>query len=92
MSCLASTVRIDRHQVRPETALRVLGILVDHKLTWKAHIQQAATKGKAAFEALSSITASVWGPSVRPPGFSIQQSYALPCSMAPQSGASGRTE
>src|SRR5438876_885418 len=39
---------------------------VDPKLQWKEHIQKATTKGHAAFEALSRITASTWGPSMRP--------------------------
>jgi hypothetical protein len=38
---------------------------VDPKLKWKEHIQRATRKGHAAFSALSRITASTWGPSMR---------------------------
>ena len=62
---LASTVRINAHEIHPEAKLKVLGVLVDPKLSWKAHIQQAASKGRTAFEAMARITASTWGPSMR---------------------------
>src|SRR5436190_23182398 len=45
--------------------MRVLGVWVDPKLQWKEHVQQATRKGNAAFNALSRITASTWGPSMR---------------------------
>jgi hypothetical protein len=62
---LASGVQIGSHPVKPEPTLRVLGVWVDPKLTWKEHIQRAASKGLAAFEALSCIVTSTWGPSIR---------------------------
>jgi hypothetical protein len=34
-------------------------------MNWKEHTQQAASKGLAAFEALSRIVTSTWGPSMR---------------------------
>ena len=64
-SDLTSTVRISEKSIRPETELRVLGVQVDSKLTWKAHVTHTAQRGIAAFDALSRITASTWGPSVR---------------------------
>jgi hypothetical protein len=62
---LASTVQIGDHAVRPQQSLRVLGVWVDPKLNWKAHITQAARKGNAAFEAMSRLMTSTWGPSMR---------------------------
>jgi len=62
---LASTLRINSHQVKPETKLRVLGVWVDPKMNWKEHTSCAAQKGLQAYEALSRITASTWGPSMR---------------------------
>ena len=63
---LASTVRINSYPAEvKEKAMRVLGVWVDPKLQWKEHIQQAVNKGNAAFNALSRITASTWGPSMR---------------------------
>jgi hypothetical protein len=41
-----------------ETAIRVLGVWVDPKLQWKEHVKQATSKGNAAFDAFSKITAS----------------------------------
>jgi len=54
-------VRINAHEIYLEAKLKVLGVLVDPKLSWKAHIQQAASKGRTAFEAMARITASTWG-------------------------------
>ena len=63
---LASTVQIAGHEATlQKTSMRVLGVWVDPKLRWTQHIQKAAQKGKAAFEAASRIIASTWGPMVR---------------------------
>jgi hypothetical protein len=63
---LASTVRINDHPAKiQESSLRVLGVWVDPQLQWKDHIQMAIKKGTTAFDALSRITASTWGPSMR---------------------------
>jgi hypothetical protein len=44
----------------------ILGVWVDPKLQWKEHVQQATNKENAAINALARITASTWGPSMRP--------------------------
>ena len=63
---LASTVCIAGCETAPEkTSMRILGIWVDPKLQWKEQIKKAAAKGSAAFEAMSRITTSTWGPSMR---------------------------
>jgi hypothetical protein len=64
---LASAVRIEgsTEEIKPETKLRVLGVWVDPKMNWKEHTMIAAGKGIAAFEALSRIAASTWGPCMR---------------------------
>jgi reverse transcriptase-like protein/retrotransposon-encoded endonuclease len=63
---LASTVRIEGQQAQvQDKEMRVLGVWVDPKLTWKSHIQKAARKGNAAYEALARITTSTWGPSMK---------------------------
>lgn len=46
---------------KPVESLRVLGVQVDSKLSWSAHIAQAAQKGEAQFTALSRLVASTWG-------------------------------
>ncbi len=61
---LTSAVKIEgfTDEIKPEAKLRVLGVWVDPKLNWKEHTKKAAGKGMAAFEALSRIAASTWGP------------------------------
>ena len=48
---------------RPVDSLCMLGVWVDRKLKWSAHVKQAAHKGAAQFEALRHIVGSTWGPS-----------------------------
>ena len=62
---LASSIRAGDHPVKPEAEIRVLGVWVDSKLQWKEHVKRAASKGAAAYEAMSRITASTWGPSMK---------------------------
>jgi len=45
---------------KPVPNLRVLGIWVDSKLKWLAHVAEAARKGHAQFEALSGLVGSTW--------------------------------
>ncbi len=61
---LASQVRIASHDIKAEPSLRVLGVQVDARLTWRDQIQTAASKGQAAFDALTRFTTSTWGPSM----------------------------
>src|ERR1700686_129771 len=44
---LASTVRINAHEVQPVESLRVLGVWVDPKMDWKSHVTKATEKGNA---------------------------------------------
>ena len=63
---LTSTIQINNHQVQvQDKAIRVLGVWLDPKLTWKEHITQAARKGLAASEALARLATATWGPSAR---------------------------
>jgi hypothetical protein len=43
----------------------VLGVWVDPQMSWKEHVKEVAKKGLAAYEALSGIVTSTWGPSMR---------------------------
>jgi hypothetical protein len=45
----------------PVPNLRVLGVWVDGKLEWSTHVAEAASKGRAQFEALSRLVGSTWG-------------------------------
>jgi hypothetical protein len=62
---LASSIRAGDHPVKPEAEIRVLGVWADSKLQWKEHVKRATSKGAAAYEAMSRITASTWGPSMK---------------------------
>jgi hypothetical protein len=62
---LQSCIRIENHEIKAEQTVKILGVIVDSKLKWKEHIKRTAEKGQRAFEALSRITASTWGPSVQ---------------------------
>jgi len=63
---LATSVQIGGHRIEAERkAIRVLGVWLDPKLTWKEHIAQATRKGLAASEAAARLAAATWGPSVR---------------------------
>jgi hypothetical protein len=46
---------------KPVPNLPVLGVWVDSKLKWSAHVAEAARKGRAQFEALSRLVGSTWG-------------------------------
>jgi len=72
---LTSTVRFEGQEVPNEATIRVLGVQVDARLNWREHVQQATQKGNTAFEALSRITASMWGPSTRPACQWLQSPY-----------------
>ena len=62
---LASSIRVNGHEVKPEAKLRILGVHVDPKLNWKEHIKEQVGRGTAAFEALSRLATSTFGPSMR---------------------------
>jgi len=61
---LASAIKIEgfSKEIKPEMKLRVLGVWLDPKMNWKEHTKVAVGKGTAAFDALSRIAASTWGP------------------------------
>ena len=58
---VTAKVNINGFNGEPVDSLRVLGVWVDRKLRWSAHIAQAAQKGLARYEALSRLVASTWG-------------------------------
>jgi Reverse transcriptase (RNA-dependent DNA polymerase) len=58
-----AVVRIEGFNGEPVNSLRVLGVWVDRKLKWTAHVQEATRKGAAQFEAMSRVVSSTWGPS-----------------------------
>jgi hypothetical protein len=61
---LKSIVNIANHKTKPEATLKVLGVWVDPKMSWKVHIQEVTKKGLSAYNALSRLVSSTWGPSI----------------------------
>lgn len=62
---LNTTVKVGGEGAELVTSLRVLGVWLDPQLTWKDHISKSAAKGESALNAMTRLTASNWGPSVR---------------------------
>jgi len=57
----SACINIPRFDSKPQKSLKILGVWIDPKLSWKEHIQKAAEKGAKQFSALSRITGSTWG-------------------------------
>jgi hypothetical protein len=63
---LNSTIQIAGQPVQlQKSSIRVLGVQIDTRLNWKAHIAHATRKGIACYNALARLVASTWGPSLR---------------------------
>jgi hypothetical protein len=63
---LANTIQINGTETELcATSLRILGVWVDPKLQWREQVKISAARGNGLFDALSRITASTWGPSMR---------------------------
>ena len=62
---LATSIVIAGHRTRSQATIKLLGVWLDPKLTWKDHITQATRRGQAASQAIGRIATSVWGPSSR---------------------------
>ena len=60
---LGASVRLDGTEKQPSPDIRVLGVWVDIKLRWSAHLREAQLKAKAQTGALTRIAASTWGAS-----------------------------
>ena len=59
-------IRIPGFEGRPVDSLQALGVWVDRKLRWTKHLEQAARRGAAQFEALGRILGSTWELSFAP--------------------------
>ncbi|KAI0995575.1 hypothetical protein K3495_g12605, partial [Podosphaera aphanis] len=54
-------IRIQGHTTNPQTSLRILGIQLDPKLNWGAHVKSVQLKADTQMQALSRLTQSTWG-------------------------------
>lgn len=62
---LKSTIVIGGKQAELLQSMKVLGVWLDSKLSWKDHIKKATDKGLKAFNALARVTSAIWGPEMR---------------------------
>jgi hypothetical protein len=58
---LEAPIRINNEEIAPSPVVRILGLQLDSKLRWKAHIKAVNLKMKTQMYALSRIAASTWG-------------------------------
>ena len=61
----AMSLRLDDALIRPVTEARFLGVWLDRKLRWKAHLKAIRRKFSTQKYALTKLTASAWGCSLR---------------------------
>jgi hypothetical protein len=54
-------VRLGSIEKGPQTSVRFLGVWLDRKLSWKAHLKEVQRKLKTQRLALTRLAASTWG-------------------------------
>ncbi|XP_067128373.1 uncharacterized protein [Centruroides vittatus] len=59
--CKPPAVNISNSRIKYSTTIKYLGLLLDHKLLWKDHIQEAYNKAHAVSHALATIAKNKWG-------------------------------
>ena len=58
---MTATVDLGQVAVKPEASIRVLGLQIDNKLNWKAHMAKVKRKMASQERGLTCLTASTWG-------------------------------
>ena len=58
---MGARILLDGTNIAPKTAVRVLGLIVDSKLSWHPHIKKVEDKMAQQTTALTRIAASTWG-------------------------------
>jgi ribonuclease HI len=60
-----SPVQLDGQKVKPVTKCRILGLILDSKLSWDSHIECIEAKTTRSLGALGSLAGSTWGTSYK---------------------------
>ena len=60
---MSATIQIENNLIEPKTDIRVLGLQIDTKLKWGAHIRKTQEKMTSQSLALTKISTSTWGAS-----------------------------
>ena len=55
------TFRLRNERIYCKDTIHYLGVTIDHKLSWKDHIREAAYKGKQIANKIAAIAKSTWG-------------------------------
>lgn len=58
---LQASLQIQGHNTSPSTSIRILGIHLDPKLHWGAHIKKTEQKAETQMRSITSLTHSTWG-------------------------------
>ncbi|KAI0998445.1 hypothetical protein K3495_g9750, partial [Podosphaera aphanis] len=58
---LQATVDIQGHLTSPQSSLRILGIYLDPKLHWGAHVKKVQQKSHTQMQSISRLAQSTWG-------------------------------
>ena len=56
-----ATVKLEGIEVKPKTSIRVLGLMLDSKLNWNAHLRKVQAKMDNQMQALHCVAGSMWG-------------------------------
>ena len=59
---IARPKKIDGRKLQYVTQMRYLGVIIDHRLSWKPHINKALDTGCTLTQALASKTRGLYGP------------------------------
>jgi hypothetical protein len=77
---LEAPIRINNEEIAPSPVVRILGLQLDSKLRWKAHVKAVNQKMTTQMHVLSGIAASTWGAAME----KAQQIYlAVACPAIP---------
>ncbi len=56
-----ATVKLEGIEVKLKTSIRVLGLMLNSKLNWNAHLRKVQAKMDNQIQALHCVAGSIWG-------------------------------
>ncbi|KAI0993360.1 hypothetical protein K3495_g14823, partial [Podosphaera aphanis] len=59
---LSASIRIEDNELHPETEVKILGLLLDSKLSWSAHARYAVDRARRQSAVFDRLVKSTWGP------------------------------
>ncbi|KAI0993834.1 hypothetical protein K3495_g14350, partial [Podosphaera aphanis] len=58
---LQATLQIQGHETQPKPSIRILGIHLDPRLNWGAHMKRAQQRAETQLQSITRLTYSTWG-------------------------------